>query len=280
MTAASGMWTYYWRLLERWPHVFRHAWERIGFVVDVLIAVLLLFNQTVAQEVAGQRGFSAWWFLLPLAALFVYGVAKANWEQHNEIVGRLATEASQVRSSLASNQTFLQEARKHVAAYEERLRPKLRLVFGGRVPTYYQESLVIDRSGATLNDRLFRVGVVNDSSAVIKDVQVLLEGCSSPGGEPVYLKHRLGIMGRKEDTVDVPPGSEPSVYADVVEQQELTNAPPGPIFICYSTLNLRAPLSPISRTMTLVAQGGGTEGKINLQVMRGSDNRLQVIQLA
>jgi hypothetical protein len=265
---------YYARLSRCWPRVFRESWERVAFLVDVALAALLLFNQPLAQA-AGRSGFSVWWFLLPLMLLFIYGTAKANWELYVEHETDLSRELTDVRGQLAG-------AEQQGRAHEERLRPKLRLRFDGRTDTYYQEVQVVAADGTVLNDRLFRVAIVNESTAIIEDVHVLLEGCTRHGNEAVFPNHRLHIMGREDsDTIDVPPGSQPSVFVDVVEQQEPVGAKqPGPPFICYSNPNIRGPLLPISRTMTLVAQGGGTEARINLQLMRGSDGRLQLVQMA
>jgi hypothetical protein len=68
---------YYRRVLGRLPRVFRETWELVGVVLDFIIAAVLLFNQPMAQAIAKQRGFSAWWFVAPLAVLLVYGVANS-----------------------------------------------------------------------------------------------------------------------------------------------------------------------------------------------------------
>src|SRR5712692_9647857 len=125
------MLAFYARLLRRWPHAFRESWERVGFLLDVLIALVLLFNQPLAQTIAQQRGFSAWWFTAPLVLLFVYGLAKTNWELFREREARAAADIATVTLELAG-------ARQSIAGYEERLRPKLRFHFAGRVATYYQ----------------------------------------------------------------------------------------------------------------------------------------------
>jgi len=269
----TAMLAFYSQLLRRWPHAFRESWERIGFFLDVLVAVVLLFNMQLAQAIAQQRGFSAWWFTVPLVLLFGYGLAKSNWELFRERQAQAAAELAGVRRELAT-------AKQEVAASQERLRPKLRLHFGGRAATYYQEAVLLRTDNVRVNSRLFRVGVVNDSAEVIRDVHVLLEGCSSPGDEPVFLSHRLGVMGRDQDSVDVPPGSQPTVFFDVVDQQEpIGSSQPGDMFFCYSTLSLRQSLKRISRTFTLLVQGGGSEDRINFQLMRGSDGKIQLIAL-
>lgn len=268
------MLAYYGRVLRRLPHVFRESWELVGLVLDVIVAAALLFNQQLAQAIAKQRGFSAWWFVAPVAILVVYGLAKANWEEHDSEKGAAQTEAAGLTDSLAAANAI-------IAGHVERLRPKLHFQFGGHSQTFYQEAFVGPVNGSMLNDRLFRVAVVNDSSAAIPNVQVLLEGCSTPGGEPVYLSHRLAVMGLQADTVDVPPGAAPTVFFDVVEQQEpVGSQEPGEMFFCYSNLALRQPLKRIQRTFTLLVQGGGVEDRIYFQLMRGSDGKVQLIQLA
>jgi hypothetical protein len=268
------MLAFYVRLLRRWPHAFRESWERLGFLLDVLIALVLLFNQPLAQAIAQQRGFSAWWFAAPLLLLFVYGLAKTNWELLRERDVKAAADIAAARRDLAV-------ARKSIADNEERHRPKLRFHFAGRVATYYQEAVLYRDDNVQVNDRLFRVGVVNDSTDIIRDVHVLLEGCSSPGGEAIFLNHRLGVMGREQDSVDVSPGAQPTVFFDVVEQQEpIGSSEPGEMFFCYSNLTLRQPLRRIARTFTLLVQGGGSDDRINFQLMRGSDGRIQLIAMS
>lgn len=268
------MGAYYKRVLWRVPHVFREAWELVGVVLDIVIAVVLLFNQPLAGWIANQRGFSAWWFVAPLAVLFVYGLAKANWEEYDSGIRALQSETARLKDSLAT-------ARATITDHEERLRPKLHFRFDvGRTQNYYQESIVWRPDNVQVNDRLYRVAVVNDSSAVIPDVQVLLADCSGPGGEPVFLNHRLGVMGRQGDTVDIPPGATPTVFFDVAEQQEpIGSKEPGEMFFCYSILSLRQPLKRIQRTFTLLAQGGGVEARIQFMLMRGSDGKINMVQL-
>ena len=265
---------YYRRVLGRLPRVFRETWELVGVVLDFIIAAVLLFNQPLAQAIAKQRGFSAWWFVAPLAVLLVYGVAKANWEEHDSESRELRSQSSRLKESVAAAQAT-------IAGHETRLRPKLHFRFEvGRKQTYYQEGFVGPVNGKMLKDRLYRVGVVNDSTAVIPGVQVLLDECSGPGDEPVYLSHRLGVMGRDEDTVDIPPGSTPTVFFDVAEQQEASDSTePGDMFFCYSNLSLRQPLKRIQRTFTLLVQGGGVEDRISFVLGRGSDGTINMVEI-
>src|SRR5260370_10600645 len=139
---------YYGRVLRRLPHVFRETWELIGVVLDFMIAAVLLFNQPLAQAIAKQRGFSSWWFVAPLALLFVYAMAKANWEEHDNESHAVQAETARLKGSLAP-------AEATIAGHVERLRPKLHFRFEvGRTQTYYQEAFVGPVDGNMLNDRL------------------------------------------------------------------------------------------------------------------------------
>jgi hypothetical protein len=80
-----------------------------------------------------------------LVLLFVYGVAKANWDQYREREARSADDLAVVRGELAT-------VRRAVAANEERLRPKLTFVFDGRCATYYQEAILWRPDNVQVND--------------------------------------------------------------------------------------------------------------------------------
>jgi hypothetical protein len=136
-------------------------------------------------------------------------------------------------------------------------------------------------SGITWNHRMYRVGVVNDSTAPIRGAQVLLEDCSAKeSDEAVFPHHRMAIMDRRQDVAAIPPGAEPQVFIDVVEQKEPDGtSEPGAANFCYCEGGLRRPLKKLSMDFKLLVQGGGAEDRIHLQLFYGSDGRIHMTEI-
>jgi hypothetical protein len=95
------------------------------------------------------------------------------------------------------------DAKTEIAAYRDRLTPRLSLVFDEKVPPFHQVHITQDVPLIQL--RQFRVGVRNESDAVIKGVRVVLESLTpyyssdsplhSGPEQPGLIEHPLNVMG-------------------------------------------------------------------------------------
>lgn len=75
-----GFWRFYLRLARDLPGVLWDAGNRLASILLMLAGVVVLFNHSLADKLIGWHGFSRVWAIAPLAALVLYGLAKANYD--------------------------------------------------------------------------------------------------------------------------------------------------------------------------------------------------------
>ena len=80
---------FYLRLLRRAPVLLWQAGDRIVTAVGLILALFAGLNQTwSAWFVKGSAGIAPSWGFVPVAALFLYGLLKANHEEFAAVEGR------------------------------------------------------------------------------------------------------------------------------------------------------------------------------------------------
>lgn len=239
-----------------------HHW--IYFWGGLVMAIVALAFSEVGQVIpAGLLGLLA-----------VLAVSIAQYRAYREI--RTADQAAQ--SELTAKLT---DAEKENREHRERLRPKLRFHFAGRVDPYYFDypDLIKDISGNPVRQRGFRVAVFNDSTADIPNVQALLRDASNRTGA-VFVGHNLTFMGHgNAKTITARAGTEP-IFVNIVAQNIDPNYPErhAEIFY-YAESQLIGQIGHLNQTITLVVQGGGVEDEISFNMMLGSDGAIQLIAL-
>jgi hypothetical protein len=127
---------------------------------------------------------------------------------------------------IASPWAMWDDARRKIGELEERLTPRLRLVFTPDELPYLQELDILE-GDKSVTHRTYRVGIQNDSAVVIPAVRVVLEsfGVIDEGQvvpaqphQPALLEHALNVMGldEKHGLVSVAPGDRPTAFVDVM----------------------------------------------------------------
>ncbi len=134
---------------------------------------------------------------------------------------------------------------------------------------YVQELYQQEVDDLAIKRRVCRIGVVNDSRAVVPDVRVMLESLTSgrplraaTPEPPVVLEHALKVMGidNKTGRVDVLPGDLPTAFFDVAVQDVDTGTGTGGAWWspCYASGH-RLDLPLLTRyVLGLRVEGGGT----------------------
>jgi hypothetical protein len=83
---------FYWPLLRQVPGLLWTAGDRALTIGAIIVALLTALNKELASAVSNTfDGVSPAWALLPVAALFLYGLAKANYKAFTEIEGERDT---------------------------------------------------------------------------------------------------------------------------------------------------------------------------------------------
>lgn len=173
--------------------------------------------------------------------------------------------------------------------YEERLKPKFDIVF--RPADEYPDSRpylqVLTygafRSGAgypmtEMEERRYRVGIVNKCDAVVPAVRLVLESCS-PGGNFIHVGHRLAVMdsGEPLGERDLQPtkSDEPTLWFDVVCEEDEASRTPDYLVFCYADPKIRGPVvydltrsDEYSYEIVLRAEGGGWSCRRSFRVYK------------
>lgn len=170
---------------------------------------------------------------------------------------------------VASPWQMWRDSQRAIADYRERLKPQIRFVFEPDVPPYLHHFTLRESGRVDRRVRLWRVGLINDSSVVIKDVRVVVESLAYEKGGVTFerlpehppIEHALNIMGfdTKTGNVDLSPGDRPTVYIDVVQQLKSEKSDPEKwISLCYATGHRVQMFARDRWLIGLRAEGGGT----------------------
>ena len=245
-------------------YVARVVRNWITFWGGLLMAIVALAFGEMGQVIpAGVVGLLA-----------ILAVSLAQYRAYREI-------RSADHAALFDLTTKLAAAEKENVAHRDRLRPKLRFHFAGRVDPYYFDypDLIKDLSGNPVRQRGFRVAVYNDSTADIPNVQALLRDASNKTGG-VFVGHNLTFMGHGNDkTITARAGTEP-VFVNIVAQNVDPNYPERHAeFFYYAESQLIGQIGHLNQTITVVVQGGGVEDEISFNLMLDSDGAIQLIAL-
>ena len=179
------------------------------------------------------------------------------------------------------------DSQRRIGRYRESLQPKVRFVFEPDVPPYLQHFGLQTPHQPDRMVRLYRIGIRNESAAIIRKVRVVIESIehtingiaqvSSPD-QPGLVEHALNVKGidSKDGRVDLAPGDRPTAYFDVVEQMQVSGQLPEPYMSpCYATRH-RTPV-PVSRSrwvFRLRVEGGRTYRTAKVALEPGEDGRI------
>jgi hypothetical protein len=121
--------------------------------------------------------------------------------------------------------------------------------------------------------RILRIGIRNDSSAIIRNARVVIESvvyvvdnvlCPPTPEHPVPIEHALNVMGigNKDGFFNLAPGDGPTAFVDVAEQRLYKKSPFEFFSFSYANrLRSELPLSIGPWLFTLRVEGGGTFAK-------------------
>jgi hypothetical protein len=207
------------------------------------------------------------------------------WAFSRAIVGYLA-----MLIFVSTPWSMWNDAQAERARYEERLKPKLSIVFDPTVRPYCQ---VVPRTeaGEPLQlVRIFRVGVRNESDTVIRDVRVVIESLdivldgqtiSPEETHPGLLEHALNVMGvdAKSGRTDVAPGGRPTAYFDVVSHPSERTAEgedevSAYVWPCYASGHVEALAVDLEWRFMLRVEGGGTFANHSFLIRKGHDGQV------
>lgn len=87
------MWRFYLGLLPRVPKLAFDSADLFLKGFAILVFVITLFNRPLAQSLTNWEGISPSWALVPVGLLFVYGLARANYERFREVQRESAADA-------------------------------------------------------------------------------------------------------------------------------------------------------------------------------------------
>lgn len=223
-----------------WDEVFHRTWaawdDRQSLVVFALAVIGFLGYGAIAQDktMVQVGGY------LSIGYLAVQMLVLKPWEMWND-------------------------AKHEVASYRERLRPRISFVFDPDNIPYLQHFPHNDQTV-----RMYRVGIRNDSSAVIRHVRLVVESvaflmdgvmCPPSTHHPIPVEHALNVMGinRPDGYVQLPPADErPTAYIDIAEQFSRNGVSAKHFSLCYATqLRAMLPVDIGPWVITLRAEGGG-----------------------
>lgn len=178
------------------------------------------------------------------------------------------------------------ESQEHIDRLKGRLRPRLRLVFQPDVLPYLQRLTAKKQYGTKnpisimVTHRILRVGIINESDGVIRNVRVVLESFARVEGdsvkpaetsEPILIEHAMNVMGRdrKSGFVSVAPSHDgkPTAFVDVVDQHTSAMATDGEYMFLQYAASVEAPIKSFGTyRFTLRVEGGGTASRAVFEV--------------
>lgn len=174
-----------------------------------------------------------------------------------------------------------------LAELRDRLRPRVSLTFDPDSIPYQQHFGMADGRVC----RLHRIGLRNESAAIIRHVRVVVERvCVLHDGKPVDLattsplplEHALNVMGldRKDGYANLAPGPRPTAYVDVVEQFSADGKPGATFSLCYAN-RFRAPLRLDQGpwVITLRVEGGNAFAHAQFQTARNASGGIVLRRL-
>jgi hypothetical protein len=220
-------------------------------------------------------------------ALLLLAILGLGWIKNEPLMTTLglATAAAYLllRIFVFTPMSMWEDATNAIADYEDQNRPRLRLVFRPDKLPYLQEQR-LEQSGYTYIDRRFRVGIQNDSRAVIQNVRVVLQTFhqivdgtlrKATPEQPVLIEHALNVMGRDNKTglVDVAPGDRPTAFVDVVVQVVEDDGTGDWMSPCYASGHFTTIFSRGSFVLGLRVAGGGTSNQAQFEIGATLENR-------
>lgn len=173
------------------------------------------------------------------------------------------------------------DSQRQLIDHEERLRPKLVFVHRPLERPYVEEFRVRERGRLARLLQMSRIGLRNDSTAVIAGVRVVVESSSLVRGgkavapsprSPVTLGRALNISGidTPDGSFSLAPGDTPAAYVDVAERtiitEKVTRDEDAKWFsLCYASRARSAMSIDSEWTIGLRADGGGTSARIKVR---------------
>ena len=96
---------FYWSLVCRIPALIFSATARVGTLSVMVVFIIVVLNRQWARFVMQNwMGFSPWWALIPVGALFIWALLKANFEKFQAVqdeVERLNHDIAQLQARLS-----------------------------------------------------------------------------------------------------------------------------------------------------------------------------------
>lgn len=80
---------YYARLAAQTPRILWSSFNHALAVAGVVALIAAVVNPVWAQAISGWSGFSPWWGLAAVIAIFLFGMAKANYTVYCEVDERV-----------------------------------------------------------------------------------------------------------------------------------------------------------------------------------------------
>jgi hypothetical protein len=245
-----------------WKENFRRSfkmWEGREFMIGLLVILITAFGYGVYTDQPGMaRGFA----ITALVYVCFLLLIQSPWQMWND-------------------------SQRRINRYRAQLQPQVRFVFEPDVPPYLQHFQLNIPGQRAVVIRLYRIGIRNESAAIIKRVRVVIESLEHTiddvalprkPDQPVLVENALNVMGidSKNGRVDLSPGDRPTAYFDVVEQRLPDNQTPEPYLSpCYATRH-RTPVSMTrSRLLLRLRVEGGTTYRIaKVAIELGRDGRI------
>jgi hypothetical protein len=200
------VWIFWKEVLRRTLHEYESRESMIGFVLLFLVAAG--YGRAINDD------YLAWSFSLAAVAYVAFHLA------------------------LVTPQRMWTESQAALRNLEDRQKPRLRIVFEPDALPYLQHFLTNEGNTerpVLVRHRIYRVGILNESTVTIRRVRVVLESfeqiTGAAGAEgiiqagpdhPVLIEHAFSVMGldHKHGLVDVAPSQhgKPTAFVNIVDQ--------------------------------------------------------------
>jgi len=212
------------------------------FLKGPFIGMVLAIGSAIWQ--ASTAGGIDQWIGLPFVA-FVVSIASSVWSLFRE--NRLLKDALEPKLEIV----FLPPDYAKTPDDEIDFRPFLQTLVFGRLPG----------GGGTMvkmTDRRYRIGIVNHSKGVVRNVRAVLTDCR-PGANYVFPNHRLLAQDTKPPAgeVDVAPSldGQPTAFFDVVNELHEHDRTPDVFYFCYANEEIRGPVQADSYEIKITVTG-------------------------
>lgn len=177
------VWKFHFALFRLFPKLFSSALDIGKALIAAPFFFILLFNEELGKKLMNwEAGINRLWSLVPIGAVFLHLLLKANYNRFLAEAGVLKQFYDEAMAAFEGFEDKLREKDRRIEELQEQLAPKLRIVFE---PNEHRHRISEDTI-------LYRIGVKNTGTRTISRVSVRVKDIHESLFSLLFLLHGKG----------------------------------------------------------------------------------------